>query len=112
MNTFDKKDLDKAIEKINGVQYFVDKGIVKYGSSLDNICIHYLLWHSFNDKGRLKLVKGLYFFLKTKAAFEGKKEPDKLRVMIDYGEEVNEYEKMGINLFAIFVPEKGFLPCR
>ena len=111
MKTFNKEELEKAIEKINGVEWFLNKGIVSYGTSKDNVCIHYLLWHSLNDSGKVKFVKGLFFHLQTKTALEGQKKPEKLRIMIDYGEELNEYERMGIMLHSIFVPDKGFLPC-
>ena len=90
MKIFDKKELEKAIEKFNGVEWFLDKRLVSYGSSKDNVCIHYLLWHSLNDSGKVKFVKGLFFHLQAKAAFDGQAKPEKLRIMIDYGELKNK----------------------
>ncbi|MBQ7349734.1 MAG: hypothetical protein IJW56_02485 [Bacteroides sp.] len=110
MKTLDKKDLDKAINKVYGVQYCLDKGIISHGSAMDNISIHFLLWHSLSEIGRVKFVGGIHFYLKVKAAQVGKKEPDKIRVMVDYGEEMNEYGKIGVHLIGIFIPNEGILP--
>ena len=111
MKIFNKEEMEKAIEKFNGVEWFLNKGIVSYGSSKDNVCIHYLLWHSLNDSGKVKFVKGLFFHLQAKAAFDGQAKPEKLRIMIDYGEELNEYDRLGIMFHSVFVPDVGFLPC-
>ena len=71
----------------------------------------YLLWHSLNDSGKVKFVKGLFFHLQAKAAFDGQAKPEKLRIMIDYGEELNEYGRLGVMLHSVFVPDVGFLLC-
>ena len=104
MGKLEKEELKKAIDKYEAVEWFIQKGIVTLGTSRDNVCIHYLLWHSFSDVGRTKFIQGLYFHVKAKAAFEGLKEPKHLRVMINYGEELNEYGRLGYVLDSTYIP--------
>lgn len=104
-----EKQKKAGIDKIIAFQKWEKDGIITVALEHMRIEVNFLLWHSFSTKGLVKLCGSLAFYLKTKRAYEGMvTNDDFITIIVNYGNDPNEYGKLGLVETVRFHPQKGF----
>lgn len=95
--TFDEQ-LRNGLEKGKTMERLENLSIIAVDADNNNVCIHYLMFHSFSSRGLVKFVNGLFFYLKLKRAMNqlpSVPEPV-MTVFVNYGSAPNRYGKTGM----------------
>ena len=105
-----KKHVKVGVDKIAALQQWVDAGTLVMNQEEKKVSVHYLIWHLWNSKGLVKLCNALYFYMNEKLVIDGQPEEKEefLTIWVDYGNDENEYGKMGLVKMLLFHPKKGF----
>ena len=104
------KQLLSGISKVETLTMLEENRIIRMDQTKRRCVVNYLLWHSFSEKGLIKLCQALYFFMNIKRAYDGlpADESEYLALWVDYGDQENEYKKTGLIKMICFSKEKGF----
>ncbi|WP_321520007.1 hypothetical protein [uncultured Bacteroides sp.] len=104
-----KKHFNNAMNKVFALDEWAKKGLLSVDTDVPNITINYLIWHTFSNKGLIKLMRALTFYLDMKRS-EKELPPFERDVLIkvDYGQEVNQYHKIGVVDMVLFCKTEGF----
>ena len=108
-NKIFNKHFNNAMNKVFALDVWAKKGLLSVDVNVPNITINYLIWHTFSNKGLVKLMRALTFYLDMKRS-EKELPPFESHVLIrvDYGKEANQYQKEGVVDMVLFNKTEGF----
>lgn len=106
-----ENDYLKIIEKVNGADFLIKKGLLIFYYEKESLIINYLIWHSLSSVGKAKFCNSLYFLFQLRHAMDyGRVFPENkdLKIIVDYGDEPNDYEKQGYQHLVNYNPLSNF----
>lgn len=104
-----QEQIEIALKKNMAMDWFEKHSIIAVDAENKNACIHYLLYHSFNNKGLVKFINALLFYMDLKRGYLQLSKTDEMKIYINYGREPNEYRKVGMLPLCRFNPDSGFI---
>lgn len=99
-----------AGNKIKAIDELISKGILSVDYKNYTATVNYLLWHSYSNVGLVNLANSLMFYCSIHRAYDGLTmlKEDNLHLLVDYGTQENNYEKLGVMPMVDFNSENGF----
>lgn len=104
------KQLKAGVHKVISLEEWENKGWLKVDAEGNRIIILYLIWHSWSNKGLVKLCNSLFFYLRSKRVYNSLPDltNEYMTVYVDYLDEPNDYEKNGLVKMVLFNQDTGF----
>lgn len=105
-----KKQFKAAISKYRVLEDYEKRGVVRMMEENQSVIVHYLIWHIWSNKGLVKFCQSLFFYMNMKLARREKPRIEKgfLTIWVDYGNEPNDYDRIGMIEMVRFNPTDGF----
>jgi len=99
-----------AVSKIRRFKAWEEKELILMAEQNRSVIVNYLIWHTWSRVGLVKFCNSLHFYMRMKLAQKSERgsEDDLLTIWVDYGEDPNDYDKMGLIEMVRFNPVDGF----